>query len=116
MNVAVVGAGRIGGNVAAQLARAGHQVTVSFARDQERVQALAVAIGASAAMPADAVAAAEVVVLSVPWGAIEQALDAAGSLSGKVVIDTTNQFGPGPKPSAGQTAAAFNAERMPGAL
>jgi predicted dinucleotide-binding enzyme len=32
-----------------------------------------------------------------------------------VVIDTTNQFGAGAKPEAGQTAAAFNAARMPGA-
>jgi predicted dinucleotide-binding enzyme len=29
------------------------------------------------------------------------------------VVDTTNQFGSGPKPAAGQTAAAFNAARMP---
>jgi 8-hydroxy-5-deazaflavin:NADPH oxidoreductase len=32
-----------------------------------------------------------------------------------VVIDTTNQFGSGPMPADGQTAASFNAERMPGA-
>jgi hypothetical protein len=31
------------------------------------------------------------------------------------MIDTTNQFGDGPKPAEGQTAAAFNAGRMPGA-
>jgi predicted dinucleotide-binding enzyme len=30
-------------------------------------------------------------------------------------VDTTNQFGSGPMPSPGQTAAAFNAQRMPGA-
>jgi len=30
-------------------------------------------------------------------------------------VDTTNQFGSGPKPAEGQTAAAFNAARMPGA-
>jgi len=115
MKVAVVGAGRIGGNVAAQLARAGHQVTVSFARDQERLRVLAAAIGASAATPADAVAPAEVVVLSVPWDAIPAALEQAGPLDGKIVIDTTNQFGTGPKPGDGETAAAFNAARMPGA-
>jgi predicted dinucleotide-binding enzyme len=31
-----------------------------------------------------------------------------------VVIDTINQFGPGPKPDPGQTAASFNAHRMSG--
>jgi predicted dinucleotide-binding enzyme len=44
-----------------------------------------------------------------------EALAQAGDLTGKVVIDTTNQFGSGPKPEPGQTAAAFNAQRMPGA-
>jgi predicted dinucleotide-binding enzyme len=31
------------------------------------------------------------------------------------VVDTTNQFGSGPMPPAGQTAAQYNAARMPGA-
>lgn len=31
------------------------------------------------------------------------------------MVDTTNQFGAGPMPVQGQTAAAFNAARMPGA-
>jgi len=54
-------------------------------------------------------------VVSVPWGVIPQALEQLGPLAGKIVIDTTNQFGGGPKPAEGQTAAAFNAARMPGA-
>jgi predicted dinucleotide-binding enzyme len=115
MRVAVVGAGRIGGNVARQLARAGHDVTVCFARDEAALRASADEIGATVATPAEAVAAAEVVVVSVPWGVIDEALAQAGPLAGKVVIDTTNQFGAGAMPAAGQTAAAFNAARMPGA-
>jgi predicted dinucleotide-binding enzyme len=46
---------------------------------------------------------------------LPQALEQAGSLAGGIVIDTTNQFGAGPMPADGQTAAAFNAARMPGA-
>jgi len=53
------------------------------------------------------------VVISVPWGILEDVLEQAGSLDGKVVIDTTNQFGPGPRPAGGQTAASFDAARMP---
>jgi 8-hydroxy-5-deazaflavin:NADPH oxidoreductase len=115
MNVAIVGAGRIGGNIARQLMRAGHEVTVSFARDLEALRALAGEIGGAVAAPAEAVADAEVVVIAVPWGALPAALEAAGPLAGKVVVDTTNQFGAGPLPAPGQTAAAFNAARMPGA-
>lgn len=53
--------------------------------------------------------------LSVPWGVIPVALEEMGDLAGKIVVDTTNQFGPGPKPGPDQTAASFNAERMSGA-
>jgi 8-hydroxy-5-deazaflavin:NADPH oxidoreductase len=55
------------------------------------------------------------VVVAVPWSVLPDALAQAGSLEGRIVIDTTNQFGSPPLPAAGQTAAAFNAARMPGA-
>jgi predicted dinucleotide-binding enzyme len=115
MKVAIVGAGRIGGNIARGLARARHSVTVCFARDQEALRQFAQDIGAAVASPADAVADADVVVFAVPWSVLPEALARAGDLTGKIVIDTTNQFGSGPMPADGQTAAAFNAARMPGA-
>jgi predicted dinucleotide-binding enzyme len=115
MQVGIIGAGHIGGNVAHRLALAGHDVIVSFARDQAKLAALANEIGGRAGDPADA-ARAEVVVLSVPWGVIDQALDAAGSLDGRVVVDTTNQFSRGGLVDlGGRTAARVNADRMPGA-
>src|SRR3954449_7967556 len=114
-NVAIIGAGRIGGNIARQLARAGHSLTLSFARDLTAQRALADEIGGRVRSPAEAVAGAEVVVIAVPWSVLPEALEQAGSLAGKVVVDTTNQFGSGPRPAPGQTAAAFNAARMPGA-
>jgi hypothetical protein len=115
MHIGIIGAGHIGGNIARRLTLAGHQVTVSFARDQAGLAALAAEVGGEAAEPADA-AAAEVVVVSVPWGVIDEAIRAAGSLDGKIVIDTTNQFGrTGALDLSGRTAARVNAERMPGA-
>src|SRR3954447_11376022 len=115
MDVAILGPGRIGGNVARQLARPGHAVTLAFSRDEARLRGLADDVGARVATPADAVAGAAVVVVAVPWSVLDEALAQAGPLDGKVVVDTTNQFGSGPMPAAGQTAAAFNASRMPGA-
>jgi predicted dinucleotide-binding enzyme len=114
----VIGAGRIGGNCARQAVKGGHEVMLSFSRDPSSLERLASELGserASVGSPADAVAFGEVVILSVPWGAIPDALAQAGELTGKVVIDTTNQFGSGPMPREGQTAASFNAERMVGA-
>ncbi|HEY6277387.1 MAG TPA: hypothetical protein VIX86_13765 [Streptosporangiaceae bacterium] len=44
-----------------------------------------------------------------------EAIEQAGPLAGRIVIDTTNQFGAPPLPAEGETAAHFNAARMPGA-
>jgi predicted dinucleotide-binding enzyme len=117
MRIGVIGAGRIGGNCARQAVKGGHEVMLSFARDPSRLDELASELGASASVgsPSDAVAFGEIVIVSVPWGVIPDALSEGGDLSGKVVIDTTNQFGPGPMPASGRTAASFNAERMTGA-
>jgi predicted dinucleotide-binding enzyme len=117
MRIAVIGPGRIGGNAARLLARAGHDVTLAFSRDEERLRALADEIGATATEPAAAVKDAEVVILSVPWRLVDEALSQTGPLDGKVVIDTTNQFGAGGLEALpdGQTAAQVNQRRMPGA-
>jgi len=117
MRIAIVGPGRIGGNAARLLLGTGHEIRISFSRDPAGLEALARELGqgASTGSPADAVASAEVVVVSVPWSVLPVALEQMGPLDGRIVIDTTNQFGPGPKPAEGQTAASFNAARMPGA-
>jgi predicted dinucleotide-binding enzyme len=117
MRIGVIGAGRIGGNAARLFTKAGHEVKLTFAHDPAHLAQLASEVGAKAStgVPADAVAFGNVVLLSVPWGAIPEALEQAGSLQGKIVIDTTNQYGPGPMPARGQTAAQFNSARMPGA-
>ena len=117
MRIGVIGAGRIGGNCARQAVNGGHQVKLSFARDPSNLERLAANLGdrASTGTVADAVAFAELLILSVPWGVIPDALSQAGALDGKIVIDTTNQFGPGPMPEPAQTAASFNAQRLPGA-
>ncbi|HMA26305.1 MAG TPA: NAD(P)-binding domain-containing protein, partial [Solirubrobacterales bacterium] len=69
MRIGIVGAGRIGGNCATQLAKGGHQVKLSFSRDPSKLEALSAEIGdaASVGTPAEAAGFGEVVVLSVPW-------------------------------------------------
>ncbi|MBO0809869.1 MAG: NAD(P)-binding domain-containing protein, partial [Actinobacteria bacterium] len=117
MRIAIIGAGRIGGGIARQLGAAGHELMLSFSREPAKLAELAGQIGprVSAGSPAEAAGFGEVVVVSVPWSMLPSALEQAGPLDGKIVIDTTNQFGGPPLPPPGQTAAAFNAARMPGA-
>jgi 8-hydroxy-5-deazaflavin:NADPH oxidoreductase len=118
MRIGIIGPGHIGGNCARRFALSGkHEVKLSFSRDPQKLARLARELGdnASFGTPSEAVAFADVVLLSVPWDTIPEALRQTGSLSGKIVIDTTNQFGSRDLPVRGQTAAAFNASRMPGA-
>ena len=117
MKIGIIGAGRIGGGIARQLGAAGHELMLSFSRDAAKLSDLAAEIGprASSGTPREAVEFGEVVVFSVPWSELPGALELAGPLDGRVVVDTTNQFGAPPLPPPGQTAASFNAARMPGA-
>jgi 8-hydroxy-5-deazaflavin:NADPH oxidoreductase len=117
MRIGIVGAGRIGGNCATQLAKGGHDVKLSFSRNRQRLERLAAEIGdrASVGTPQEAAVFGDVVVLSVPWDWIDEALAQAGSLEGRIVIDTTNQFGSISPPADGETAAHHNAARVPGA-
>jgi 8-hydroxy-5-deazaflavin:NADPH oxidoreductase len=116
MRIAIVGTGRIGANAARLFAKAGHDVVLSFSRDQDKLEALASELGGRAASPREAVEASEVVLFSVPWRLIDDVLEQTGSLEGRIVIDTTNQFGTGGwEDLGGRTAAQVNAARMPGA-
>jgi 8-hydroxy-5-deazaflavin:NADPH oxidoreductase len=116
MRIGIVGAGNIGGNCARQFAKGGHEVKLS-GRDPSKLEPLAAEIGdaASVGTPAEATEFGEVVVFAVPWGALEDAAAAAGSLEGKIVIDTTNHYGRGSAPAEEETQAQHQAALMPGA-
>ena len=64
-------------------------------RDPSKLEPLAPEIGGAASVgtPAEAAEFGEVVVLSVPWDGIGDALERAGTLDGKIIIDTTNFYG-----------------------
>jgi 8-hydroxy-5-deazaflavin:NADPH oxidoreductase len=118
MRIGIVGAGHIGGNCARRFVLSGkHEVTLSFSRDPRSLASFARELGekAGTGTPQEAVRFGDVVVFSVPWDIIPDALRQAGPLAGKIVIDTTNQFGSIALPARGQTAAEFNSARMPGA-
>ena len=97
MHIAVIGTGSVGAALAGGLVRAGH--TVAFgARDPggERARTAVASVAGTTAVPvADAARDAAVVILATPYAAATDALDAAGDLTGKVVVDCTNPIADG---------------------
>ncbi|MEV8409899.1 NAD(P)-binding domain-containing protein [Streptomyces niveus] len=93
MKITVIGAGAIGGNLAAKLAAAGHDVQVADARGPEAVRAEVLESGARAADLAEAVKGRDVIVLSIPFGVAEQLADLFAAVPDEtVVIDTSNYY------------------------
>jgi predicted dinucleotide-binding enzyme len=91
--VGIIGSGEIGGTVARLAVEAGHQVVLSNSRGPETLADKVAALGprASAATSAQAAAAGDLVVVSVPVKAFPDL--PATALAGKIVIDTCN-YGP----------------------
>jgi 8-hydroxy-5-deazaflavin:NADPH oxidoreductase len=91
MNIAILGAGNVGGSLASAAVKAGHEVVVSASSAASAQEAAATSGAHAAGSNAEAVAAADVVVLAVPHGAVAGIVDEVGdALTGKVVVDATN--------------------------
>jgi predicted dinucleotide-binding enzyme len=90
MKIAIIGAGRVGLSLGGGWVRKGHEVVFGV-RDPGGKQP---SIGRTATIP-EAVGSAETVVLATPWDAAGPALQAAGSVAGKIVVDCTNPILPG---------------------
>lgn len=117
MNLAVIGAGNLGTAIGGRLAAAGHKITFASSGDSARRAAERVA-GSQAADAPTAVASADVVVLAVPYAALDSALAGAGSLDGRIVWSCVNALTPDASGLAvGFTTSAAEevAHRAPGA-
>jgi 8-hydroxy-5-deazaflavin:NADPH oxidoreductase len=78
--IGIIGSGNVGSALARGLERAGHEVQTA-GRDHAAIRAIATS--------------AEIVLLAVPFGAIDDVVAGAGkALAGKIVIDITNALDP----------------------
>ena len=88
MKIGILGSGLMGGKLGTLFARAGHEVTFSYARSEDKLKRLAQDAGgkARAGTPREAAQGADAVLLAVHWLKFDDVLAQAGDLSGKTVI------------------------------
>jgi predicted dinucleotide-binding enzyme len=113
MNIGIIGAGNVGGNLGTLLAAKGHEVKYGV-RDVQKINALLAQERVSAGSIGDAVSFGEVVILAARPDGLQEIVAQGGDWSGKVVIDAMNRFTPPPPDSTGSLGEDV-ARLIPGA-
>jgi predicted dinucleotide-binding enzyme len=118
MKIGILGSGLMGAKLGTIWARAGHDVTFSYARDFKKLEKLARKAAAKAGTPEEAARGARAVLLAVHWTRVDDVLEKAGRLTGKTVMSCALPMSPddshlviGHTSSGAETLAA----RLPGA-
>ena len=99
MNIAVIGSGNVGSALGKGFGAKGHNVIFGSRNPAKEKDS-----GKQFETVANAIAKSEVVVLAIPWGAVEDVLK--NDVSGKTVIDCINPIGPGMELVMGCTTSA----------
>src|SRR2546428_9961 len=88
MRIGILGSGLMGGKLGTIWARAGHEVVFSYARNKEKLTKLAKDAkgNARAGTPRDAAQDADALLLGVHWSRVDDVLNQAGDVSGKVIV------------------------------
>src|SRR5919199_3531719 len=88
MRVGILGSGLMGGKLGTLFARVGHEVVFSYSRSRKKLERLARdAKGtARAGTPREAAQDADALLLAVHWSRMDDVLNQAGDVSGKVIV------------------------------
>lgn len=110
MQITIVGGGNVGRALATGWKQAGHDVRIAV-RNAAGEKSKALSAEGHHVVPMGATNDADVIVLAVPWGEIENVILALGNVAGKIVVDATNPLTKdlglalGHTDSAGETVA-----------
>ncbi len=120
MRIGILGSGLMGGKLGTIFARAGHDVVFSYARSPNKLERLARDAGgkARAGSPREAAQQAEAVLVAVHWSRVDDVLQQAGNLSGKVILTCSlplNDGNTGLVVGLTSSGAEVLAKKVPGA-
>jgi predicted dinucleotide-binding enzyme len=93
MKIGIIGSGNVGSALGARWAKNGHTVTFSSREpNSDNMKKVIAEAGsnAKAATVAEAVSASDIILLATPSDASSDAINNAGDLTGKILIDATN--------------------------
>lgn len=120
MKIGIIGTGKIGGALAELWAKAGHELVIS-SRHPEQLRPLAQRLGprVRAGTPREAAQFGDVILVSVPYGALPQVgRDHGAAMKGKVVLETGNPYphrdGDMAGPARAKGTGVASAEYLPG--
>jgi predicted dinucleotide-binding enzyme len=94
MRIGILGSGLMGAKLGTLFARSGHEVVFSYARSEQKLERLArdarnAGGNARAGTPREAAREADVLLLAVHWNRVDDVLQQAGDLAGRVVVSCT---------------------------
>ena len=89
MKISILGAGNVGGTLGTRLGAQGSRCLL-WRSPCRRCRDAGTSANHRAGTVAEAAAASDMIVLATPWPATRDAIQAAGNLAGKVVVDCTN--------------------------
>lgn len=90
MKIAVIGAGNVGATLGKRFAEVGNEVFYGVRNPSDVDEKT---FGGKVGTNAEACRDAEIIVLSVPYDAVAEAIGSSGDVSGKIVVDATNPLG-----------------------
>jgi 8-hydroxy-5-deazaflavin:NADPH oxidoreductase len=105
MRIAIIGSGRLGRALGTAWARHGHRVTFGVRDAASKNAQETASTGARVTSIRDAIADADVLTLATPFAKTQDALQACGDLTGRIVIDCTNPVIPGFSLAVGHTTS-----------
>lgn len=96
MSISIIGAGNVGMALAGTFTQRGESVVIGVP-EPAKYMAAAAGLGAHARVTttAEAVAASDVVILAVPYGALPSIAQSIEDWKGKILVDATNPLAPG---------------------